>query len=185
MPEDPNSLAPQIDIIFEDPAWDEASFDVEDLVHRAAVQVLRRELSDEPINRSPEVCLVLTDDLQVQTLNRGFRGQDKPTNVLSFSNEGPKSNGGAGKTPAARSLSSDCLAERPWLLGDVILARQTIGREAMEQQKPLENHLAHLVVHGVLHLLGYDHDDDRDAALMERQEISILSDLGIPDPYEA
>ncbi|HMN51379.1 MAG TPA: rRNA maturation RNase YbeY, partial [Xanthobacteraceae bacterium] len=94
------------------------------------------------------------------------RGIDKPTNVLSF--------------PAAQINAPGA----PRLLGDVVLAYGTVAREAAEESKPFLNHAAHLVVHGVLHLLGFDHMNDNDAETMEAKERSILSTLGIPDPYE-
>ena len=112
-----------------------------------------------------ELSLVLGDDLAVRALNRDWRGQDKPTNVLSFP-------GGAAPpgTPA--------------LIGDVVLAFETVSREAAAQGKPLADHLAHLVVHGVLHLIGYDHVAAPAARRMERLEIAVLAGLGIADPYD-
>ena len=111
------------------------------------------------------VDVVLTDDTEQQRLNHTYRGKDSPTNVLAFPIGEPAPPG-----------------ELP-LLGDVVLALETVTREATEQQKPLADHLRHLVVHGVLHLLGYDHETDTDAAIMEAREIEILSRLGVPDPY--
>jgi probable rRNA maturation factor len=114
-----------------------------------------------------ELSLVLGDDTLVRTLNRAWRGQDKPTNVLSFGvgEDGPR-------PPGA-----------PLLLGDVVLAFETVAAEATAQEKPLADHLAHLVVHGVLHLMGFDHEAAAEAARMEALEISILAGLGIADPY--
>jgi probable rRNA maturation factor len=109
------------------------------------------------------VSLLLTNDLAVQALNARFRDQDKPTNVLSF--------------PAPTN------PER--FLGDVALAYETCAKEAAEQGKPLAHHLQHLVAHGVLHLLGYDHRTDAEAQEMEGLERAILAGLGIPDPYAA
>jgi probable rRNA maturation factor len=101
-------------------------------------------------------------------LNRRWRGTDAPTNVLAF--------------PAADPTVATPLGA-PLLLGDVVLAFETTHREAAEQEKPLAAHLRHLVVHGVLHLLGYDHVDDADATTMEEREIAILAELGVPNPY--
>jgi len=114
------------------------------------------------------VGIVLTDDDEQRQLNHEFRGKDAPTNVLSFAlaEEG-------GTAPAGA----------PALLGDVVLAFETVAREAAEQQKRLADHLCHLVVHGVLHLLGFDHESDAEAAMMETREIEILETLGVPDPY--
>jgi probable rRNA maturation factor len=115
--------------------------------------------------------VVLADDALVRELNRRFRGKDEPTNVLSFPGDDVATPTGTPGT--AREL------------GDVVLAYETIAREADEQSKPLVDHLAHLVVHGVLHLLGFDHETDREAARMEGLEIGILAGLGIADPYRA
>lgn len=111
------------------------------------------------------VDITLTDDAEQQRLNRTWRGKDAPTNVLAFPGDGPVAPGA------------------PRILGDVVLALSTIRREAAEQEKPFADHLRHLVVHGVLHLLGHDHDDPKAAAAMERREIAILAELGVPDPY--
>jgi probable rRNA maturation factor len=114
------------------------------------------------------VGVVLTDDAEQQRLNRDYRGQDKPTNVLSF----------------ALTDSGDPVAPgMPVLLGDIVLAFETVAREAAEQDKPLADHLRHLVVHGALHLLGFDHENAAEAAIMEAREAAILRRLGVPDPY--
>jgi probable rRNA maturation factor len=105
------------------------------------------------------VGVVLTDDAEQRELNRRYRGRDAPTNVLAFP-----------------------LDDAP-LLGDVVLAFETVSREAAEQGKPIADHLRHLVVHGVLHLLGFDHETEADAAIMETREVEILRGLGVPDPY--
>ena len=110
------------------------------------------------------VTIVLSDDAEVQTLNHHYRKKDKPTNVLSF----PDGSAHGGFIS----------------LGDIILAYETIAREADEQGKTLSHHTQHLVVHGVLHLLGFDHEDDNDAQAMERWEIRILAGLSIANPYE-
>jgi probable rRNA maturation factor len=115
-----------------------------------------------------ELSLMLTDDREIRELNRRWRGRDTPTNVLSFA-AGP-----ARPAPGA-----------PVVLGDVVLAFETVQREALAQGKPLADHFRHLVVHGVLHLLGHDHEKTREAARMERLECEILARLGVPDPYRA
>lgn len=118
--------------------------------------------------RPAEISISLASDPDVQALNRDWRGIDKPTNVLAFPGDDP----------------ADLLAgDAPVLLGDVVLARGTVLREAAEQGKPVLHHLAHLVVHGVLHLGGYDHQTDADALEMEALEVRILASLGIADPY--
>ncbi len=112
--------------------------------------------------------LILTDDAEQRGLNRAYRGRDAATNVLAFALADPAAPAGA-----------------PVLLGDVVLAFETIEREATEQEKQLVDHLRHLVVHGVLHLLGFDHENAADAAAMEAREVEILERLGVPDPYRA
>jgi probable rRNA maturation factor len=112
------------------------------------------------------VGVVLTDDAEQRQLNRQYRGIDAPTNVLAFALGDP--------LPAPSA---------PVLLGDVVLAFETVAREAAEQRKPFADHLRHLVVHGVLHLLGFDHETEAEAAIMETRETEILRTLGVPDPY--
>jgi len=111
--------------------------------------------------KATELAIVLTDDSAIRALNRHWRGIDAATNVLSF----PTKNA-AGKH-----------------IGDIVLAYETIAREARAERKPLAHHLAHLVVHGFLHLVGYDHNRRQDALKMERTERKILRQLAIPDPY--
>lgn len=113
---------------------------------------------------------MLTDDEEVAGLNRRFRGREGATNVLSFAS-------GETASPA------DDPDGPPIVLGDVIIALETTAREARRDAKPMADHLQHLVVHGLLHLLGHDHDRDGDAVMMESLEVEILSRLGVPDPY--
>jgi probable rRNA maturation factor len=115
-----------------------------------------------------EVGITLAGDAELRRLNRDYRGRDVPTNVLAF--------------PAwERDVHPP--VGGPLLLGDVVLAFETVVREAAEQRKPVADHLRHLIVHGVLHLLGYDHRTESDALGMEGLETLILSRLGVPDPY--
>ncbi|WP_137752206.1 rRNA maturation RNase YbeY [Sphingopyxis sp. L1A2A] len=119
-----------------------------------------------------EVAVRLTDDAEVQTLNRDFRGKDKPTNVLSF--------------PQVQDDLLEGLAnsdDGEILLGDIVLARETCAREADEKGISLTDHATHLIVHGLLHLVGYDHIDDASAAAMEALEVKALASLGIGNPY--
>jgi probable rRNA maturation factor len=153
-----------IDIAYE--AWRETVPEVEDLVRRVAAIALGAA-GDLPAERL-EVSLVLSDDAEVRQLNRDYRGQDKPTNVLSF---------------AALDADSPIPAEGPILLGDVIIGYETTRAEAAAEGKSVAHHLSHLVVHGVLHLLGYDHIEEDEAERMESLERSILAALGIADPY--
>ena len=153
-----------------DEAWLKTVPDAEELCARVAAVALgaAAALVDLPAERL-EVSLLLTGDSQVRELNRDYRGQDKPTNVLSF---------------AALDADSPIPPDGPILLGDVIIARETTEREAGDEGKSLVHHLSHLVVHGVLHLLGYDHMEDDEAEEMESLERSILATLGVPDPYQ-
>lgn len=115
---------------------------------------------------SAEVSLVLADDDFVHVLNRDYRGKDCPTNVLSFEN--------AEKPPKGQT----------WLAGDIVVAYQTVAREAADQGKTFEAHLAHLLIHGTLHLQGYDHLTEKQARVMETTEIEIMHSLGYNDPYQ-
>ncbi|HTH18269.1 MAG TPA: rRNA maturation RNase YbeY [Magnetospirillum sp.] len=158
-----------IAVSVDEPAWVQAVADAEEVVERLALAALAGadcDLGDDPL----EISVVLADDATVHGLNRDWRGKDKPTNVLSFAalddDEAPR-------VPGA-----------PLLLGDVILAFETCRAEADELGKPLRDHLSHLVVHGVLHLLGYDHEEDEaEAEEMEALETAILAGQGIADPY--
>ncbi|WP_448192204.1 rRNA maturation RNase YbeY [Azospirillum sp. sgz301742] len=140
--------------------------DSEWLAERAAMAALSAVW--DPADGPAELSVVLGDDALVQTLNRDYRGKDKPTNVLSF---------------ALTEADEPEVEGAPTLLGDVVLAWETLVRESAEQGKTLSNHLCHLVVHGVLHLLGYDHEVDAEAEEMEQLEVEVLGTLGVPDPY--
>jgi probable rRNA maturation factor len=113
-----------------------------------------------------ELGIAFTDDAHIHDLNSDWRGKDKATNVLSFPAFPPNRHG-----------------PLPPMLGDIVLAWETVAREAGEEVKPLEHHCIHLVVHGVLHLIGYDHETDEDAEEMEALERRVLAGLAIPDPY--
>jgi probable rRNA maturation factor len=115
-----------------------------------------------------ELAIVLADDSAIRALNRDWRGKNAPTNVLSFPAAAP----GKGRPGS------------PYI-GDIVIAYQTVAREAATEGKPFSHHLSHLAIHGFLHLLGYDHDNDRDAAKMEGVERKVLKRLAIPDPYAA
>lgn len=144
-----------IEIEVEDDAWSGALPEVEAVVSRAASAALGTIKGD--------IVILLTDDETVRDINARFRDRDRPTNVLSF--------------PAAESAFPH--------LGDLTLAYGVCAREAVEQGKTLSDHLSHLTVHGVLHLLGRDHEDDAEAEEMEDEERSILASLGVADPYTA
>ena len=140
-------------------AWAELG-DVQALLERAAAAALAgagRTLADDC-----EISVLLADDEALRVLNRDYRGQDRATNVLSF--------------PQPQTAG-------PGMLGDIALAFETVAREAREQGKTLADHASHLMVHGVLHLLGYDHLNDEDALTMETLERCILASIGVADPY--
>jgi probable rRNA maturation factor len=147
-----------IEIAVESPRWEELS-SAEDVV-RGAIGATLTDCGEADV----EVSVALADDTQIRELNRHWRGKDTATNVLSF----PVPDTQPGETR---------------FLGDIILAFETIEREAADEAKPLAHHVAHLAVHGTLHLLGYDHENDSDADAMERRERDILARIGVPDPY--
>ena len=156
-----------------DPEWD-SSTRWEPLVRSAAEAAIAESAFPQlsAAARTVELSVRLAGDAEVRALNGKWRGKDKPTNVLSFPMAEPEDLEGA----------SDAGPEL--MLGDVILARGVCAAEAAEKGIPLESHAAHLMVHGTLHLLGYDHMDDDSAADMEARETRALARLGIADPYE-
>jgi probable rRNA maturation factor len=149
-----------IDVILEAAAWEEAEPRVAALAEIAAMAVLTHERAGEG-----DIAILLADDARVAALNAAFRGRYEPTNVLSF-----PATSGAG-APKSHSL------------GDIALAYGVCAREAADQGKSLGHHLQHLTAHGVLHLLGYDHESDAEAEAMEAKERAILAGLGVADPY--
>jgi probable rRNA maturation factor len=153
---------PSIDIVRESSLWEEQP-DVDTTLHRAVA-----EASADVSTKDTELAIVLTDDSRIRALNLAWRGLDKPTNVLSF----PANDRGGGQGA-------------PVLLGDIVIAYETTKREALAQDTPFLHHLAHLTVHGFLHLRGYDHEAEDEAETMERLERQILARLDIPDPYAA
>jgi len=148
---------PAIDVLVESPAWS-AEPDAAATVRRAI-----QAAADAASGAAGEVAVVLSDDAAIRALNRDWRNLDKATNVLSF--------------PAPLHPGA------PVLLGDVVIAYETTAREAAAEGKPFAHHLAHLAVHGFLHLLGYDHESEPAAHDMEHLETRILARLGVPDPY--
>jgi probable rRNA maturation factor len=152
-----------IDLMIEEGAWPSEDA-LRALVDRAVPAALAE--AEVEVVDDVELSLVFTDDDAIQSLNAEWRQKDKPTNVLSF--------------PAFPMAPGDPL---PPMLGDIVLAYETVVREAELEGKPLENHITHLIIHGLLHLLGYDHETDEEAAEMEALERQALARLAIPDPY--
>ncbi len=146
-----------IDIHIEEPAWSDELEDP-DSVCRKAISAIWSFLENPKIG---ELSLALISDIRIQDLNRQFRHKDQPTNVLSFPSIGP----GA-------------------VLGDIVLAFETISSEARRDGKTFQDHVAHLIIHGFLHLQGYDHETDQDAVVMEGLEIQALNALNIDNPYK-
>lgn len=145
------------DLIIADPLWlDQIDQNTMQMMTKAILACLDAAEAADPV----EMSILLTDDAAVAELNQAYRGKDGATNVLSF----PDDDGG--------------------VLGDIALARETVVQEAQDLARPLSSHVLHLVIHGVLHLLGHDHIDDADAEIMESLETHILAGFGIADPYE-
>lgn len=161
-----------VELNTEDPRWG----DLTALAERATTAALRH-LGHDPVLL--EVSVLACDDARIRLLNAQFRGKDQPTNVLSWPawDLGAESPGALPEPPEAGTM------DEPESLGDLALAYETCQREAAEQGKAFDDHVTHLIVHSVLHLLGYDHECDPDALLMEETETAILATLGIADPY--
>ncbi len=160
-----DNAAPKIIVSVEDGAWKKALPNAEQIARTAAILALD---GIEQAGRM-EMGIALANDAAIRELNRTWRGQDKPTNVLSFPGD-----------------TETDLLDAPILLGDVVVAFETVAREVDQDHMAasLADHLAHLVVHGVLHLLGYDHEIDAEAEEMEQLETELLAQLGIPNPYQ-
>jgi len=161
-PRGARSRGAPVDIVVESTLWNDL---------RGVRTLLRRAIAEAGAmlsTRGAEFAIVLTDDSTIRALNRKWRGQDKPTNVLAFPATRPHPGSGAHR-----------------LIGDIVIAYETLAREAAAERKPFRHHLAHLAVHGFLHLSGHDHDTEEAATAMEGLEIAILARLGIPNPYVA
>lgn len=165
-------MGENIDVILEDHRWNDV--DLEDLAAKAAWSVfdhLNRQASEF------EIVVLGTDDARIADLNASFRGKSQPTNVLSWPSQdraAPKD----GDPPALPEPENNIIE-----LGDIALAYEICVSEAKAAHKSLSDHSLHLLVHGILHLLGYDHIRDNDAALMESLEVKVLASMGLEDPY--
>lgn len=161
----PDGSSIEIDLRIASSAWRTVLPNPAAAIRKAVQATLKSEL---PAKAKTSLSILLTDDAEMRKLNAGWRAKDKPTNVLSF--------------PAENAVDP---AKPPAYLGDIALGLATCKREAREQKKAFADHVTHLTVHGVLHLLGYDHMDDEQAEAMEPLETAILAKMGIADPYRA
>jgi len=160
-----------VDTVIEDDRWQDAG--LERLAARAAEATLAH-LGLDPAEW--EIAVLGCDDARIAALNEDFRDKAAATNVLSW----PSAERGAAVDGAVPDHPEAGLDPE---LGDIAIAYETCAQEARLAGKPMEDHVTHLIVHGILHLLGYDHVRDKDATLMERTEVEILGKLGLPDPY--
>lgn len=157
-----------IDVLFQSRQWAKSRLSARKLVPQVILSAWG-SVPKKPRGISAELTVTLTDDASIRLLNRDYRHKDKPTNVLSF--------------PMWESLLDIPANSGPQPLGDIIIAFETTQKEAKEQGKPLPDHFTHMLVHGFLHLLGYDHIIDSDAETMEGLEIKILKKMHIANPY--
>jgi probable rRNA maturation factor len=161
----PHSALPMTEVLVVADCW-QGEPEAEAVIQRAiaaAAEAVDADVGDA------ELAVMLTDDSGIRTLNGNWRGIDKPTNVLSF--------------PALQPTAPSRPGDAPRMLGDIAIAYETMRQEADDEQKPFDHHLSHLAVHGFLHLIGYDHETEGEAEVMEALEQEILAQLGIPDPY--
>jgi probable rRNA maturation factor len=165
----PTIVLPITEVLVVADCW-QAEPDAEAIIQRAvAAAAAMADTGSDALAGEAELAVMLTDDSGIRTLNSNWRGIDKPTNVLSFP-----------ALPPTGPVGPD---DAPRMLGDIAIAYETTRKEADDEQKPFDHHLSHLAVHGFLHLIGYDHENDDDAEAMEALETEILAQLGIPDPY--
>jgi probable rRNA maturation factor len=166
------TMEPLVDTVIEDPRW-------EGILPPLAESAARATLADLSLDPAGfEIVVMGCDDARIAGLNAEFRGKAVPTNVLSWPSEDR-----AADAPGGMPQLPEGPADDPEELGDIAISYETCAREAAEQGKSLDDHVTHLIVHAILHLLGYDHIDDSDAALMEGTEIRVLAKLGVSNPY--
>jgi probable rRNA maturation factor len=168
----------KIDVLVDSELWQNA------VTANAVVKRALKQAATTLSTKSAELAIVLTDDAAMRSLNLNWRGIDAPTNVLSFATKNPDNRPKSDRVGDAldKQRGKQSVDKH---LGDIVLAYETVKREARREGKPFDHHLAHLAVHGFLHLLGYDHGNDAQARRMETIERAILRDLAVPDPYRA
>lgn len=159
-----------VDINLDNEDWQNKIDDIEILINKVITLSILESNLPKHITQV-EISVMLTDDASIRELNKEYRNIDKATNVLSFPDF---------------DINRKNIKEVPeeFMAGDIAISLDTIEREASEQGKSLKNHFCHMMIHGTLHLMGYDHIDDDDASEMEGLETKILSDMGIDNPYE-
>ena len=170
----PKAKPVAVDVLIEAPAWLDALPAAERVVERAAAATFAQ--ATLPDDRDWECAILLADDERLRALNRQFRGKDKPTNVLSF----PAERQDGDYASEVQVVPAD---DQPLQWGDIAIAYGVTAAEASEQGKTLADHLSHLVVHGILHLIGHDHERPGEAEQMEALERQILWEIGVADPY--
>ena len=159
-----------VETLIEDVRWQELELE------KLAIGSAKAVSAFKGLSAEFEICVLGCDDARIAALNADFRGKEAPTNVLSWPSA-ERAAATPGEVPQMPEVSGDLE------LGDVAIAYETCAREARETGKSLQDHTSHLLVHGILHLLGYDHENDADAALMEQTEVKILGKLGVSNPY--
>ncbi|MBT2130380.1 rRNA maturation RNase YbeY [Aliiroseovarius lamellibrachiae] len=162
-----------VDIVFEDARWEEVGFEA------LAEAASRAVLSHLGVDPDAEIAFLACDDTRIAELNAEFRAKGQATNVLSW----PSDERAAETAGAHPDAPRPDFPDAPLELGDIAIAYDTCAREAVDQSKDFSTHVTHLLVHGTLHLLGYDHIDEKDATLMEGLEVEILGKMGISNPY--
>lgn len=169
-----NNYVLDIDFEVQDSAWEEKLENLTDWSIKVAKEALHKIGLTKYVDHI-ELSIILTDNSSIQKLNLQYRGKDKATNTLSFPAQDIKVN----------QLELFKFQDKFIMLGDIIFAHKIVEDEALNQGKLFNNHFAHLLIHGILHLLGYDHQSEKEAMIMENIETEILSTLSIKSPYEA
>jgi len=164
-----------VDILTQDAAWKSVIPTIEEIC-QATISLVLDEYGFADYAGQLDVSILLTDDEHIRKLNNDYRNKDTATNVLSFPGEE--------LSPDALNQLIDSHRKAPLMLGDIVIALQTIERESSEQGKNIQHHFQHMIVHSVLHLLGYDHQSDTEEATMQKKEIAILEKLHVPNPYQ-